>query len=145
MGCLCRSCRGIPDLTLNLGLESIYSYMVWPNADALRLSVQDSCPLCQLFLRQKWNDVSHPYDDVSRIVNKGVKTGSIWIRRQDERPDSWSVLEIQDGPSKVHGEVLVFEPGTLEFFPPFESIPFNMGPSRFPFLRGQASPKRNRG
>ena len=79
---------------------------------------------------------------------RGMKTGSIWIRRQASWPDPWSVLEIQDGPSKVHGEILVFEPGMLEFFPPLESIPFDIGPSRrwrfraglkarFPFLRGR--------
>jgi len=82
------------------------------------------------FFDRSGTTVPDPYGDIGQRAKKLLKTESICVLSHGSRPDPWSILEIQDGPSSVVGEVLAFEPGSLQLFPPLEPIPFDVRPCR---------------
>jgi hypothetical protein len=118
---VCQVCQRILDPESSPAMFEYYE--AWPNIDSLRHSAENGCPLCQLFILQKSREVSDPVNDVARRSKKLMKPGSIYVAREASRPESWTIFEIQDGPSKVLGEVLVFEHGSLQFSPPLEPKP----------------------
>jgi len=128
MGSVCITCQAIPDPAST----DWKIHQLWPDSNDLHRSAENGCPLCRLFLQQKQAERPDPYSDVSPKQKKLLEINSVCICRQCSNPDPWLVLQIRTGRSDILGEVVVFSPGTLRFFPSLKLKSFRVKPFNNP-------------